>query len=238
MTTTPAEVRLGVITPSSNTNAEPATYRMLAELPWVSAHFSRFALPRQLDVTITAAHLEPAALLLAEAEVDALAFHGTSGSWRGVEGDRELSTRLTETTGIATTTATLATLAALEATAPGRVGLAFPGTEEIGRQIVAEYARHGVEIARLSCAEDVATNAQIAALPRDRIEALLDGACGPGIDAVVAIGTNLRAAPLVETAERRNGVVVVDSAVAVVWQLLRMTGVTARPQGWGRLLSG
>jgi maleate isomerase len=228
------EVRLGVITPSSNTNAEPTTYRLLAEIPSVTAHFSRFGLPKRLDVTITAELLEPAALLIAEAGVDAMVFHGTSGSWMGVDGDRALCRRLGEVVGVPVTTATLATLSALAASGGQRLGLAFPGRAAIAQQIAAEYRRLGHEFTRFSCAEELETNAQIGALSEAEIERLLDAAC-EGVDTVVALGTNLRAASLAARAESRNDVLVIDSAAAVVWELLRLTGVTARPRGWGRL---
>lgn len=35
-------IRLGILTPSSNTALEPMTAAMLSELPHVSAHFARF----------------------------------------------------------------------------------------------------------------------------------------------------------------------------------------------------
>ena len=42
MTIELASIRLGMLTPSSNTVLEPYTVAMLADLPKISAHFSRF----------------------------------------------------------------------------------------------------------------------------------------------------------------------------------------------------
>ena len=68
-------VRLGMLTPSSNTVLEPVCAAMLAGIPEVSAHFSRF---RVTDISLDAAALEQfrtqpmvnAASLLADARVE------------------------------------------------------------------------------------------------------------------------------------------------------------------------
>ena len=78
-----------MLTPSSNTVLEPVTAAMVAELPEVSAHFSRFrvteiamsddALAQFDDGVILAA-----AELLSHAKVDTIAWNGTSSGWLGV----------------------------------------------------------------------------------------------------------------------------------------------------------
>src|ERR1700757_393578 len=68
-------IRLGMLTPSSNTTLEPVTSAMLAGLPGVSAHFSRF---RVTEIALTDEALAQfddrpilvAAELLAHARVD------------------------------------------------------------------------------------------------------------------------------------------------------------------------
>src|SRR6478752_79517 len=87
--------RLGMITPSSNTVLEPATCAMLHGVDGVTAHFSRF---RVTEIALDAAALSqfdasvmlPAADLLADAKVDAIAWNGTSASWLGIGRDRSL----------------------------------------------------------------------------------------------------------------------------------------------------
>src|SRR5207248_1604339 len=107
---------LGILTPSSNTRLEPLTAQLVATLPGVSAHFSRF---RVLDVGLSAASQfdrEPilaAAELLADAQVDSITWSGTSGGWRGIADDEALCAAITARTGIPATTSTLALLEAL-----------------------------------------------------------------------------------------------------------------------------
>jgi maleate isomerase len=87
--------RLGMIAPSSNSVLEPVTYAMLTGVPGISAHFSRF---RVTEIALDAEALDqfdpsrmlPAADLLADAKVEAMAWNGTSASWLGIERDRSL----------------------------------------------------------------------------------------------------------------------------------------------------
>ncbi len=85
-------VRLGMLTPSSNTVLEPVTSAMLQELPEVTAHFWRFRVTEislrdealgQFDNAVVLA----AARLLADARVDVIAWNGTSSGWLGLGHD-------------------------------------------------------------------------------------------------------------------------------------------------------
>ena len=87
--------RLGMLTPSSNTVLEPMTAAMLAALPDVTAHFSRF---RVTEIALTPQALGQfdhdeilrAAELLAHAKVDVIGWNGTSASWLGFDRDERL----------------------------------------------------------------------------------------------------------------------------------------------------
>jgi hypothetical protein len=90
--------RLGMITPSSNSILEPVTSAMLANVAGITAHFARF---RVTEIALDAAALNqfdasamlPAADLLADTKVDAIAWNGTSASWLGASRDRSLCAR-------------------------------------------------------------------------------------------------------------------------------------------------
>src|SRR6478609_4786694 len=106
-------LRLGVLTPSSNTALEPLTSALAAALPGASAHFSRFTVT---EIALSQAALGQfddskilaAAELLADAKVDVIGWSGTSSGWLGFDRDRVLCERIRERTGIAATTAVLA----------------------------------------------------------------------------------------------------------------------------------
>src|SRR5689334_13494955 len=106
-------MRLGMLTPSSNTVLEPFTAEMLRDAPGITAHFSCFrVLSIGLDEGQTAqfdpAPVVAAAELLADAKVHSLCWNGTSGAWLGLGADRALAAACTAATGIPATTCTLA----------------------------------------------------------------------------------------------------------------------------------
>src|SRR4030088_2348332 len=108
-----SRIRLGMLTPSSNTVLEPVSTAIVAEIPDVSVHFGRFKVTeialsekalKQFDDT----EILRAAELLAHAKVDIIAWNGTSASWLGFERDERLCERITEATGIRACTTVLA----------------------------------------------------------------------------------------------------------------------------------
>ena len=100
---------LGMLTPSSNTALEPITSAMVAGLPNVSAHFSRFkvteiALSSDALAQFDTSNILRAAELLAHAKVDVIGWNGTSSGWLGFETDVKLCEQITAATGIPATT--------------------------------------------------------------------------------------------------------------------------------------
>jgi len=208
---------------------------MLTDVPDIGVHYSRFRLPPDLGDTISVDVLGDAPALLGDAEPDAVAFHGTSGSWTGLDGDRALCEQLSEVTGAPSTTASLAVVEALRALEFDRVSLVFPGPQPIAELIREEYARNGIDVIAHHTPDVVYTNPEISRLRRADVHSLMVHGFVPGADAVVCIGTNLRSAYLVDELETEFGVPVIDSASTTLWQLLRMAGVDSPVAGWGSL---
>src|ERR1700694_5258641 len=102
-----------MITPSSNTVVAPVTIAMTAALyPRLTTHYSRVEVTTISLESESLAHfdLEPmlrAALLLADAGMDVIAWNGTSAAWRGLETDYALCEAITRRTGAQATTSTL-----------------------------------------------------------------------------------------------------------------------------------
>lgn len=229
--------RLGILVPSSNSNAESMTAAILAQQPDLGVHYSRFRLPPNLDDAVDLSVLGDAPALLGDAEIGSIAFHGTSGSWTGLDGDRALCRELAASTGAPATTASLAILEALRALAVSRIAVVFPGPQAIGDLIRGEHAAHGVNVVGVSVPASAMTNPEISRLGRREIEAMMRPAFEYDAEAVVCVGTNLRSGYLVADLEQQFGVPVIDSAIATLWQLLRIAGVARPIQGWGALLA-
>jgi maleate isomerase len=233
-------IRLGMLTPSSNTVLEPVTQAMLAGLPGVSVHFGRFrvteiALTRDALAQFDQTPILQAAELLSHAKVDVIAWNGTSSSWLGFEEDERLCARITAATGIRATTSMLAMNEALRRIDARRLGLVTPYTDDVQARIVANYAAHGLACpAERHCG--IRDNFAFAEVPPQTLEAMLRAVAAEGVDAIGVVCTNLRAAPLVSALEAELGVPILDSIATAVWKSLALAGADPRAiRGWGSL---
>ena len=137
-------VRLGVLTPSSNTALEPLTGAIVAGLPGASVHFSRFkvteiALDDRALGQFDDSKILAAAELLADAKVDVIGWSGTSSGWLGFDADVRLCERIRARTGIAATTAVLALNELLALRGITRIALVTPYTADVQQRIVDNY---------------------------------------------------------------------------------------------------
>ena len=233
-------VRLGVLTPSSNTALEPLTSAIVASLPGVSAHFSRFrvteiSLSEQALGQFDDSAILAAADLLADAKVDVIGWSGTAAGWMGFERDQRLVERIRERTGIVATTAVLALNELMALQDIRRLALVTPYTSDVQQRIVANYAAIGVEVV----AErhlGICVNHDFGLVPEAQIDAMLDEVAAAQPQAVATYCTNLHAARLAPGFEARSGITLLDTVSTTVWGMLRAAGVPpARVQGWGRL---
>lgn len=235
-------VRIGMLTPSSNTVLEPVTARILEGIDGATAHFARLrvteiALGGRSDGQFADEPMLAAASLLADARVDLLVWNGTSGSWLGLERDAALCARIENETGIRTTTSSRALMEAFERLNVKRLALVTPYTADVNERIAAEYERHGIHCdASLCCG--IRANEQFASVPAATVTAMLEEAARESrSDAVAVVCTNMNAAALAAEAERKFGVPVLDSVAVTAWQALRLTGIDARAlaERWGRI---
>ena len=144
----PSEIRLGMLTPSSNTVLEPLTSAMLADVPGVTAHFGRF---RVLKISLdddalsqfTNQPMLAAADLLADAKVQVICWNGTSSGWLGFQSDRDLCATIQDRTGALACSSVLALNEVLQITGAKRIAFVTPYLDEIQSAINAHYARKG-----------------------------------------------------------------------------------------------
>jgi len=233
-------VRLGMLTPSSNTVLEPVTAAMLSGLDGVSAHFSRFrvteiAASQRSDDQFDDAQILKAAELLADAKVDVIAWNGTSASWLGFERDEKLCERITAATGIHACSSVLAFREIFQRVGAKRIGLVTPYLEAVQSKIVANWREAGFDcVAERHCG--LQDNFSFAEVGEAEIAAMIRGVARAGCDAVAIVCTNMRAAGLVESLEAELGIAVYDSIATTVWKSLTLAGVTPQKvRGWGGL---
>src|ERR1044072_811354 len=235
-------VFLGMLTPSSNTILEPVTSAMLAGLPDVTAHFSRFkvteiALSGSALAQFDDTEILDAAELLAHAKVNVIAWNGTSSGWLGFERDVQLCERITQATGIPACTAMLALNEVLEKTNAKRVGFVTPYLDDVQARINANYEKAGWTVTsdRHLGMQD---NLSFSTVTPDPMRVMARDVAAAKPDAIAIICTNMRGAPLAEELEAAHGVPIYDTVSTTVWKSLQIAGVDAtRVKGWGKLFS-
>jgi maleate isomerase len=203
-------------------------------------HFSRFR--------VTEIGLDPAALdqfderpmlaaaeLLADAKVEVISWNGTSAGWRGLDSDRRLCARITETTGVKASTSVLALFDLMRGRGDQRVGLVTPYTPDVQQAIVSGFAREGVTVVS-ERHRGLRDNFSFSEVSAEDLSAMIEAVAANRPDAVVVLCTNLAAAPLVEGLEARLDVSIHDSIATTVFGALAAAGADpARVKGYGRL---
>ncbi|MFE4227979.1 aspartate/glutamate racemase family protein [Arthrobacter sp. NPDC056886] len=233
--------RIGMIVPSSNTCLEPQSYRILGDRDDVTIHFARIqvtriALDDSSDKQFDAPVMRAAAEILATADVDVIAWNGTSGSWLGASHDREIVREIQDATGIPATTSTLAYMEAFRSFGTERIGLFTPYTEDVNRAIMTSYERDGIKTLdhRFLGLSDNESFARVSDAEM-RPGSLELAARNP--DALVYLCTNLYGANIAEEIEAAMGVPVLDSVAVTLWHCLKMAGAPLLSPRWGRLLA-
>jgi maleate isomerase len=235
-------LRLGMLTPSSNTVVEPMTAAMLAGVPDVTAHFSRFkvteiALSDSSNQQFAEDEILRAADLLADARVDVIAWNGTSASWLGFERDERLCERITAATGVRACTSVLAFREIFQRTGASRIGLVTPYIGDVQTRIIDNWRTAGLVCpAERHC--DLQENFAFAAVPEGDIAGMVRAVAGAGVEAVAIVCTNMRGAGLAQALEAELGLPVYDSIATTLWKSLAVAGASpARVHGWGGLFS-
>lgn len=235
-------IRLGMLTPSSNTVVEPVTQAIVAPLEGVTVHFSRFEVT-EISLTDTALaqfEMSPfmsAAQLLADARMHVIAWNGTSAAWRGFHEDNLLCDAIAKRFATPATASMLVLNELLAATDSKRFGLVTPYIDDVQSKIIANYEASGFH-----CVSErhlgIKVNFDFAAITPDAIREMVLGAAAAKPEAIIIVCTNLNAAPLVRSLEEETGIPIYDSTSAVVWRALRLAGVDTRAlSAWGSLFT-
>jgi len=241
-TLTSKKIRLGMLTPSSNTTLEPMTSSIISGLPEVSAHFARFPVT-EISLSEQALHqfedntIVQAARMLADARVDVIGWNGTSSAWLGFEADEELCRQITKVTGIPATTSVLALNEILTTRNALEFALVTPYLDDVQHRIIQNYENSGYR-----CVAErhlnLSVNFSFAEVTEEQIRKMVREVADSKPGAITTFCTNLNAAHLAAELESELGIPIYDTISTVVWKSLKIAGVdTSRVRGWGSLFS-
>lgn len=233
-------IRLGVLTPSSNTALEPLTSRIVSGLELVSVHYSRFkvteiSLQAQALGQFDDSKILAAAELLADAHVDVIGWSGTAAGWRGFDTDLQLVDRIRTHTGIPATTAVLALNELLQLRNIKKLGLVTPYLPDVHQRIIDNYQAIGVEVVA-DRHLGISVNHDFALVEPSRLDELFREVALAKPEAIATYCTNLRAAQMADTLERDTGIPLLDTVSTTIWGMLRSAGIPSENvKGWGQL---
>ena len=236
-------LRLGMLTPSSNTVLEPMMSAMVADLEGASVHFSRFRVTEIAlsDAALGQFSLEPmlaAADLLSHAKVDVISWNGTSAGWMGFEQDERLCAGIEAATGVPASTCVLSYRDLLRRTGAARIGLVSPYTDDIQARIVANWNACG-----LTCTAErhlgLQDNFSFAEIDETTIAGRVRETAREGCDAVVILCTNMGGTRIAPDLERELGLPIYDSIAVTLWGSLGAVGRKPSELAgrWGRLFA-
>ncbi|MEO5740365.1 MAG: aspartate/glutamate racemase family protein, partial [Vicinamibacterales bacterium] len=222
-----ARGRIGLIAPSTNTTLEPEFWRMAPD--GIAIHVARVhqAGPQGDPASYQrmADGVDHAAMLLATAEIDVVAFGCTSCTYFvPAETIRSAIVKRTDCPAILTAEAVLAAMAMLGVR---RVAVAGPRTRPVTDLEVAFLADAGLQVVSTECLGLGATEEErryIGRVPAEVAARLASRADRPEAEAVFVSCTQLPTLGVVARLEAELGKPVITSNQATFWQALRATG--------------
>ncbi len=231
---------MGVITPSGNTVVERVTMAILENFPDITPLFSRTPVFGETDLFPKSYDLDgmlAAAQLLAHANPEVLVWNGSKGVKIGVSRDHDFCRLVRRETGIDCSTSIIAMDEVLKARNIKRVALISPYDEHYVDGLVAGLEAEGYDTID-TCFSSLKDNISFAAVRGETISEMLRKVAAKKPEAILAICTNLPAAPVVARMEAELGIPIYDSTSIGVWKGLKMMDVDAKPAAaWGSLFA-
>jgi len=236
-------LKLGVVTPSTNTIVEPEFHYMAPR--GVTNHTSRFLIPNmalnsdadfeELVVKIKAT-LDDAVDGLTPAGVDHIILGISAESfWDGADGAQILQDRLEAKAGCTLTLGSAAARAALDAVGAKRLGVVTPYWPVADERVHKYFGECGFEIVAIKGLK-ANSPVNIAEQSEQTLRRAIAEVNSADVDTIIQVGTNLGMAALAGEAERWLEKPMIAINTALYWHALRANGIDDKIPGWGRLL--
>ncbi|PQM59632.1 MAG: Asp/Glu/hydantoin racemase [Rhodobacteraceae bacterium] len=236
------QVRIGMLTPSSNTVVEPWCFKIVDSFENTSVHFGRVEVLWIDDKEASFSQFYDENMLrgfelLSHVKPTVIGWNGTSASWLGIDQDRILVKEITRRTGYPAVTSTLSIIEALRALKIKKIGLVTPYVNSIQERIINNFS-----LEKLDCISErhfnLTDNFSFGEVSEDRIESAAEEVVADGAEAVIILCTNLAGAGIAARLEDKTGVPILDSVVLTVWGALRTAGIsTSSLEKWSPAIS-
>ena len=227
------KIRIGMLTPSSNSVVEPWCYKIMGSMDNVSVHFGRVEVLWIDDKEASISQFYDENMikgfdLLSHVKPMVIGWNGTSASWLGLERDRILIDVIKKRTGCRVVTSTLSIVEALTALNISKIGLVTPYVDSIQKKIINNF-----ELEQLECVSErhfsMTDNFSFGEISETKISNAAEDVISEGAEAVIILCTNLAGAGIVNTLEKRTGVPILDSVVLTIWGAFRSIGLNTNP---------
>lgn len=244
MTNSRGRARFGILVPFTNTNLEPDM--TLLRPDGVSLHFARLGGYEQDEIPdadqmygLGAADLDEPLRLLQGVKPDVILYGCTSATLtHGPSFDRELADQIKRDSGAQTVTAAGALVYALQSLGVSRIGFASPYVPAINDMAVGFLAKLGVNTVNRSIVGGTLDNYGQGALDPQAVYELGLAADHPDAEAIVLSCTDMRSVECIAGLEAKLGKPVITSNQAMVFQAMKLSGLTEALPGFGQLLAG
>jgi maleate isomerase len=224
--------KIGMMFPSANFVAEP---QMNAMLPTgVSLHATRLHLDTENHLSMLE-RTEEATALLADAEVDVIAFHCTGVTMYDLDIVDQVKRRMASVTSTKTVVTADAIVAALRLLGARRIVLVSPYLQETNEREKAFLAHHGITVLADRGLQLTSAAAFGAVTPQEWYDHVL-AMRRPDADAYFLSCTAIKSSETIDALEAELERPVISSNQAVLWSALRTAGITDRVDGYGRLM--
>ncbi len=234
-------IRIGVMVPSTNTTCE-ADFQLVASKN-VTIHGSRLWLTNNFggdeDFDRMNSEIESAARYLATANVDAISYGCTTGSfYKGPGWDEEMMKLIEKAAGVPAAATSPSVVQALRFFGAKRISVASPYPEYNNTRLRAYLEAMGFEVLNLE-GEPVAAASGNQGINDQEPESVVEFAasiCRDDADALLCSCTAWRSLEAVDELEKRTGKPVVSSNQASIWATYRNLKISEPVKGFGKLM--
>jgi maleate isomerase len=180
-------------------------------------------------------YVEEGSYLLAEKQVDVIAFVCTAGSFiKGSGYDKEIIKKIESCTGISAITTTTAVIKALEALKVSRIAIITPYTEEVNATEKAFFAKSGFDIVSMK-GLGIKEPREIVQVSPEKIMHMAETVCTSDLEAIFISCTGLTVVGSIQNMEKQFGKPFVTSNQATLWAALGKIDSADSIEGFGRL---